>query len=206
MSDLLAIAIASHPGNDEAVDFLCDLMQATAPEAPIARFRSTDSKGVKSHLANVGFHEAAGMLADRPFLWMEADVAILRRSWYRDIACEYYDLCPREDMFLLPQRNGCITDVASGIGVYPKGTIKMLPPISGYREPIRNWDVWVERNLAHLIVRTNLIQHSYADYTGGRLTHHRFPTYPNALGLPHRQAVLFHADKHQDINRKHIKL
>lgn len=143
------------------------------------------------------FYHVAQRMADSPFFWLEPDCSPIKGSWLRDISKEYADVAPNEDRILLPQRNGNPFDVASGIAVYPKGFHKLLPPLEHFKGTWYAFDYWVEQNLSHLIVRTNLIQHSYGVYdSDGFASHHRFPRDNDMLN---KLAVLFHADKQQDL-------
>lgn len=128
-----------------------------------------------------------------PFLWMEPDASPLHYGWLSCISAQYPGgiMSPH-----LTNKH----DHASGICAYPEGMVDALPPMEFFQGPYHGhaWDLWVEENLQHIITRTKLIQHSYGVYDddGFVVDRHRFP---RDSGIIQDDAVIFHADKHQDL-------
>ncbi len=138
-----------------------------------------------------GFHQGAVAAAGKPFAWFEVDSIPFRKGWLRVLSDEYV-ACKKP--FLLPDMDGLVKfDVASGIGVYPGDTWKIIPQHFAHH----GFDRWIVDHLPEKIARTRTILHSYGFYDDqGIAQPHRFPR-DNFLLRP--ETMIFHRDKFQDL-------
>lgn len=148
---------------------------------------------------NYAFHQAAKVMVEKPFFWLEPDSIPLRAGWLDLIEKEYK--ASRMQFMLSSDRNPPF-DIVGGIGVYGPRTLEIIPKdIDGHLQG-HGWDMWVLRSVSNLLHKSPLIQHSYGKYdSNGIATPHRFP---RERGMIRKDSVIFHRDKYQDlIKNKH---
>lgn len=145
---------------------------------------------------NFAFRVVLEKMRGRPFIWLENDSIPLKRNWASDLTETYYD-SKRE--FMLSSDQNPPGDMVGGIGVYGRNAASIIP--NALVPPDTKWaawDGWLIDHVPEMIHRTPLIQHSYAIYdaNGGLREFHRFP---RDAGILRPTALIFHADKHQDL-------
>jgi hypothetical protein len=82
-------------------------------------------------------------------------------------------------------------DLVGGIGVYG-GIARRLIPVG--IEKI-GWDGWIINHIKPLVAFTQLIQHSYGDYSNGCKPH----IFPRDRKMIRNNSVIFHRDKLQGL-------
>lgn len=143
----------------------------------------------KEYYATDALHLAAATFKGGPFFWLEPDSIPLTPGWLDKLSKEYYD--SGKD-FMLSSDSHPPDDEVGGIGVYGPTTHWLLPKI--FRKA--GWDLWMLQNIKPLIHFTPLIQHKYGHY----FNHKAFPLrFPKDQHLIRPDALLFHADKFQDL-------
>jgi hypothetical protein len=135
-------------------------------------------------------HQAAVVMGDFPFIWLEPDSIPIRPYWVQALTDEYWHAGKK---FMISSDHKRFDEVG-GIGVYPPETSWLVP--SDYERS--SWDLWLIQSVPHLVHRTPIIQHSYCIYRpdGFCKQEHRFPR-DNAM--LRAEAVIFHRDPHQDL-------
>jgi hypothetical protein len=139
---------------------------------------------------NHAFHQASIEMRGQPFIWMEPDAIPRKEGWAHALTKAYLDSGKE---FLVSSDVNPPFDLVSGIGVYGPNTHWLIPQDI----PSHCWDTWMAKHLKALTAYTPLIQHTNGNYDAqGVASPHRFPE-DNHLLRP--DAVLFHADKLQDL-------
>jgi hypothetical protein len=135
-------------------------------------------------------HQAAEIMGNRPFIWLEPDSIPLKAGWVRALTDEYHR-CGKKFMISSDHQRH---DLVGGIGVYPAETSWLVP--TDYEKS--SWDLWLIQCVPHLVYRTPLIQHSYCIYNDAGFCRdtHRFP---RDQGMLRKEAVIFHRDPFQDL-------
>jgi hypothetical protein len=141
--------------------------------------------------AQLCFELAAREFQHTPFFWLEADSIPLGPGWQEPIEKEWKDSGKK---FLLPK----LIDVhpydgASAIGIYPAGTIDIIPHNMFWP---RLWDLWLYQEIPNEIHFTQLIQHSYAPIN---LYPHRYWQFPADKHIIRPGTLIFHRDPYQTL-------
>jgi hypothetical protein len=144
-------------------------------------------------LAVHSLHTVAKVMDGEPFIWLEPDATPLKPGWAAALSDEY-ELGKKP--FMLSADSNPPHDLVGGIGVYDPPLTLLMPDTYARGA----WDLWMLQNMREHIHFTPLIQHSYARYPKykGTLEFHRFPRDREIL---RSDAVIFHADKFQELMR-----
>lgn len=145
---------------------------------------------------NFAFRVVLEKMRGRPFIWLENDSIPLKAGWAQALTDEYQK---GKKEFMLSSDQNPPGDMIGGIGVYGRNAASIIPnAIVPPNTKWGAWDGWLIDNAPEMLHRTPLIQHSYAIYDAGGalLEFHRFP---RDAGILRPTALIFHADKHQDL-------
>jgi len=137
---------------------------------------------------NHALQQAFNAMGSEPFAWLEPDSIPLKVGWLYALEREYTKL---GKSIMLSSDSNPPHDMVGGIGVYGGIARKLIP--KGIERD--GWDGWIIKNIKPLVSFTNLIQHSYGDYTNG-LNPHIFPRDRNMI---RSESVIFHRDKFQGL-------
>ena len=195
LPEVMKLAIFQCEKNKDKVARLVKRIKELGSDVEVFEDEPAQSRYSYPAITTYAFIHVATALRSERFLWLESDSIPITDDWLSRI--ERYDDVFGVEHILAPARSKNPHDVASGICVYPKGIVELLPPIGFFEVQPYAFDLWLERNLSERIVRTPHIQHSYGIYDyNGHASPHRFPRDNHILK---KETVLFHADKHQDL-------
>lgn len=137
---------------------------------------------------NHALHQAFSVMKDKPFVWLEPDSIPLKKNWIKDLEVEYINL---GKPIMLSSDSNPPHDMIGGIGIYG-GIARKLIPVGIQKI---GWDGWIINHIKPLVSFTDLIQHSYGDYSRGCNPH----IFPRDLKMIRSTSLIFHRDKFQGL-------
>lgn len=143
---------------------------------------------------NYAFHQAAQIMKDEPFFWLEPDSIPLCAGWLNKIESVYKD-CHKQ--FMLSSDKNAPFDLIGGIGVYGPRAFEIIPKNIDGDMYGHGWDMYILQKQSNMVLWSSMIQHSYGIYDKwGTAKPHEFPRDANII---RKNAVIFHRDKYQDL-------
>ena len=197
MNEPIQPVIAYPPSQSEQaiklVQYCFELDGTTVVEIPVDDSANTIEFPKNSFACRAAYSLrcAANFMEGRPFILIEADSVPTMKDWARILTDEYYRL---GNLIMISSDTHPPFDLVGGIGVYPPHAAKIIP--KDFEKD--GWDMFLIKEIPHLVSQTHLIQHHYGIYAGEDKVVHVL-RFPEDLYVIRPSTVIFHRDKHQDL-------
>lgn len=137
---------------------------------------------------NNALQKAFNLMGKNPFIWLEPDSIPIKKNWVNYLMEEYYKI---GKPIMISSDSNPPHDLVGGIGVYGGIACKLIPKgITGI-----GWDGWMIKYINPLIGKTNLIQHTYGNYSSNNIEY----IFPKDCNIIRKDCLIFHRDKYQGL-------